>query len=199
MKKRSAMTLTELMAELNSDPVWVEEKRRRDEAHNKQVAINLRNAAPLVEALRAAGAEINSVAALGNTSVPYPNLIPVLMEHLDRPYLPAVRLSIAHALAVREARPYWHELVKRFIAETDPAPNGMKWALHLAVANSADASVLDDLIRLALDRRLGRNRALMVDALVRIGGPLANATLNELESDPDLVSDFARVAKKRRR
>jgi pimeloyl-ACP methyl ester carboxylesterase len=83
-------------------------------------------------------------------------------------------------------------------AETDAAANGMKWALHLAIAAAADVSVLEPLIKLACDRRHGRNRALFVDALARIDDPRAKATLEELANDPDLAEDVRRVTKKRR-
>lgn len=201
-KRRKAMTLAEhdevLKAEGRYD-AFMEEQAKRDEAFDKQVAADVLAEAPMVADLRAAGAQIkDSVWELVKVKEPYPQLIPVLMEHLDKPYRVNIREGIARALAVREARPYWHTLVNRFLAEPE-APNQMKWALHLAVANSADESVLEDLIRLAVDRRLGRNRALMLAAFVRIGGPLAKATIEELRSDPDMAAGFEFVFKEKRR
>jgi hypothetical protein len=172
-------------------------ERRRQEIQRKAVEW-ARAEAPLVQELRAAGAQISSVWDLVNTKDRYPQLVPILFAHLDRPYPERVREGIARALAVPEARSRWDELVSRYLAETYTTTTGMKWALHLAIAAAADVTVLDTLIRLACDRRHGRNRALFVDALARIGAPRARAALAELVSDPDLADDVRRVTKKQK-
>jgi hypothetical protein len=147
----------------------------------------------LVQALRASGADVSSVWDLVNTKKVYPELVPILFSHLDLPYPDKVREGIARALAVPESRPRWNELVDRYLAETDTSTHGMKWALHSAIAAAADATVLDGLIRLASDRRHGRNRALFIDALARIDNLRARAALEELAGDPDLTEDVRRV------
>jgi hypothetical protein len=195
--KRKPMTASELMAQLNADPEYVARKKRLDEAHQRTADELARAEEPLVEALRAAGAPISTIWDLVNFKGRYPKLMPILMEHLDRAYPLRIREGIARALATRDARPYWDQLVSRFLASTDTQPNGLKWALHMAISAAADASVLDELIKLAIDKRHGHNRALFVDALVRIRDPRALAALDELESDPDLADDFRRIRKKR--
>lgn len=154
--------------------------------------------APLVNELNAAGAQVSSVWDLVNTKAKYPQLLPILFAHLDRPYPQRVREGIARALAVREARLLWSALVDRYLAEADTSANGMKWALHLAIAAAADGTVLDSLVRLACDRRHGRNRAFFIDALARIDDPRSRAAIAELASDPDLAGDIARVMPKKK-
>lgn len=171
---------------------------RRQETQRK-AAQWARAEVPLVQELRDAGAQVSSVWDLVNTKERYPQLVPILFAHLDRPYPQKVREGIARSLAVPESRSRWDELVNRYLSETDTTTNGMKWALHLAVAAAADVSVLDTLIRLACDRRHGRNRALFIDALARINDPRAKAALAELADDPDLADDVRRVTKRRRR
>ncbi len=199
MSKGKTMTAAELMAQLEQDPVWVEQRRQREEKLRLEEEEDARAEAPLVKDLRAAGAQISSVWDLVNKPGSYPNLVPILLTHLDRPYPERVREGIARALAVPEARSAWDRLVSRYLSETDTTSHGIKWALHLAIAAAADASVLDTLIRLATDRRHGRNRALFVDALARIGGPRAEAVLSQLANDPDLAEDVRRVRKKKQR
>ncbi|HEY4445505.1 MAG TPA: hypothetical protein VGN30_14550 [Steroidobacteraceae bacterium] len=199
-------------------------ERRRQEGQSK-AAEWARAEAPLVEALKFAGVPVSSVWNLVNvagrkrpsrpfmvsTDPPealwdwldanggsYAAVVPLLLDHLRRPYPDRVREGIARALAVPESRAHWDELVNRYLAETDTTTNGIKWALHLAISAAADITVLDTLIRLACDRRHGRNRALFVDALARIDDPRARAALAELASDPDLADDVRRVTKKRR-
>jgi hypothetical protein len=196
MKKK--VNAAELMAGLNTDPDYLARKRERDEAIQRRAGENRKAEIPLVQDLRDAGAQVSSVWDLVNTKTPYPQLLPILFAHLDRPYPPRVREGIARALAVPESRSHWDELVNRYLAETDTTTNGMKWALHLAISAAADVTVLDTLIGLACDRRHGRNRALFVDAFARIKDPRAQAALAELASDPDLADDVRRVTKKRR-
>jgi hypothetical protein len=196
---KKKVTAAELMVRLNADPDYVARKREQDAAIQRQADEYRQAEAPLVQELRDAGAHVSSVWDLVNTKKPYPQLLPILYAHLDRPYPERVREGIARALAVPESRSQWDELVNRYLAETDTSASGMKWALHLAIAVAADATVLDKLIRLACDRRHGRNRALFIDALARINDPRAQAALAELASDPDLAEDVQRVAKKRRR
>ena len=172
-------------------------ERRRQEIQRKAMEWACAEA-PLVEELRAAGAQVSSVWDLVNTKDRYPQLIPILFAHLDRPYPERVREGIARALAVPESRSRWDELVSRYLAETDTTTTGMKWALHLAIAGAADVTVVDTLIRLACDRRHGRNRALFIDALARINDPRAKAALAELAADPDLAGDVRRVTRSRR-
>src|SRR6185437_4141106 len=140
-------------------------------------------------ALHAAGSQVSSVWDLVNTSNPYPELVPLLLDHLDRPYSDEVREGIARALAVREARIGWDKLVNLYLSEPAGGASHVKWALHLAIATAADVSVLDTLINLVVDRRHGRDRAFFVDALTRIKDPRATAALAELRNDPDLAHD----------
>jgi hypothetical protein len=125
----------------------------------------------------------------------------VLLAHLDRDYPSRIREGIARALAVPDARRGWKQLLASFIAE--PAldkqgqTNQVKWALHLAIGAAADASVIDDLIHLAADRRHGEHRSFFVDALFRIRNTRASAALEELKADPDLAEGFKRVKKRK--
>jgi hypothetical protein len=194
MKKK--VTAAELMASLNADPDYIARREAQDAEIQRKEAEYASAEVPLLQELRAAGADVSSVWDLVNSKKPYPQLVPVLFAHLDRPYPAKVREGIARALAVPESHSRWEELIDRYLAETDTTTHGMKWALHLAIAAASDVTVLDDLIRLACDRRHGRNRALFVDALARIDAPRARATMEELASDPDLAEDVRRVTKK---
>jgi hypothetical protein len=197
-KRKGYMTLAEHHAQLKAEGKWddyVARTKARDEETARKEREYTDAEAPIVQELQAAGSGVSSVWDLLSTKQPYPRLIPILFAHLDRPYPERVREGIARALAVPESRPLWDEIVNRFLAETDTTTHGMKWALHLAIAAAADISVVDTLIRLAVDRRHGRNRAMFVDALARMNDPRARVTLAELASDPDLGGDVQRVLK----
>jgi hypothetical protein len=202
MTKRKRQTTAEFLAELQRDPDYVDRIQKRDAriAHTEQ-ELN-RAEASLVQDLRAAGANIESVWDLVNSKRRYPSLIPTLLSHLQREYPERIREGIARALAVPDARVGWNNLVQAFMAESGPVDpvvgvNEMKWSLHLAIAAAADVSVIDELIGLVVDRRRhGPHRSFFIDALARLRDPRARAALDELKNDPDLVDAFKRLAKK---
>lgn len=194
---KNKVTAAELLARLNTDAEYLSLKQEKDEEIEQLAEQDRKAENPLVKDLQDAGAQISSVWDLVNTKVPYPRLLPILFAHFDRPYPDRIREGIARALATPESRLLWDELVDRYLAESDSEANRVKWALHLAISAAADATVLDTLIRLACDRRHGRNRALFIDALDRINDPRAKATLEELANDPDLADDVRRVTKRR--
>jgi HEAT repeat protein len=205
MTKRKPISAGELVASLAKDPEYQERVRQRDEKIRMETERLARAQAPLVEEMRAAGADVNNVWDLINTDKKHPELVPILLAHLDKDYPDRVREGIARALStVREARTGWDQLVRAY--RKDPSPTDwvlgvsqVKWALHLAIATAADVSVLDELIQLAADRRHGRHRSFFVDALAAIDDPRAQAALEELKDDPDLSEGYLRLSKKNAR
>ena len=92
------MTLAEHHARLKAEGKWDEyiaRKKERDDAIRHQSEENSKAEIPLVEDLRGAGAQISSVWDLVNTKKPYPQLLPILFAHLDRPYPERIREGIA--------------------------------------------------------------------------------------------------------
>ena len=81
---------------LNSanDPEYQERVRQRDEKIRIEDERLARAEAPLVEEMRATGADINSVWDPINTEKKYPELVPILLAHLDKDYPDRVREEI---------------------------------------------------------------------------------------------------------
>ena len=152
MSKQKGTTAAELMAELEKDPSYLEQRSRREAELRRREGEYARAEVPLVRDLRAAGSQVSSVWDLVNTPGPYPALVPILLAHLDRPYPERIREGIARALAVPESRQGWDKLVNDYVSGTDMGTHGIKWALHLAIAAAADVSVLNTLISLARQR-----------------------------------------------
>lgn len=197
MGDRKRLTAAELMAELEKDPAFVARRQLQDEVLNREAQEYVQAEAPLVKELQNAGAEVSSVWDLVNRKSRYPALVPILLAHLNRPYPARVREGIARALAVPESRLGWDVLVDTFRNEADASSTSVKWAIACAISAAADADTLDDLIKLVSDKRHGRNRAPLVYALARLRGPVAQAALQELESDPELSEDVLSARKKR--
>jgi hypothetical protein len=102
--------------------------KAREDVRQREVEEFERAEAPLVQALRAAGADGSSVWDFVNAKARYPQLIPTLFAQLDGPHPEKVGEGIAKAVAVPESRPWWNEPVNPYLAETDNSSDGMKWA-----------------------------------------------------------------------
>lgn len=194
MKKK--VTAAEMMAKLNADPEFVAKRAREEEERQKRADEWARAEAPLVEELRAAGYEVESAWDLVNTAAPYPKALPILLDHLSRPYPGPVREGIARALAVPDAKFGWGVLTRLYGHEQDKRA---KDGLAVAVAAVADDEVIGDVIALALDTRHGPSRLLLLSALERSADPRAKATLMELGTDPELEKEIQVILRRLKR
>lgn len=179
--RRSPATAAELLAELSADP----EIRARQAAHRKELA---RQAAvwraaeqPLIDELRAAGLGVDTVWMRFPDSFQWEIAIPILLEHLRRPYPDRVRDGIARGLGRREARPVWDELVALYVEEN--AGTETKDGLAATLGAIADRSRLDQVLGLMRDERHGGSRILLISALTRLR---SRALLEEFVEDPVL-------------
>lgn len=182
--RRGPISAEDLLAELEADQVYQAEIKRQDEELERKAAEWRQAEAPLVEELRGAGFEVESAWDLVNTSTPYPAALPILLEHLGRPYPDRVREGIARALAVRDARFGWVTLVRLYRAE--PVGSDAQGGLAVALAAASDDDVIDELISLARDPAHGESRILLLRGLKRSRAPQARAALEELSGDPVL-------------
>lgn len=195
MTKRKGKTAAELMAELNADPSFVVGQREQEQARLKMEAEFRRAEAPLIDALKKVGVHVQSVWDLVNTANPYPKAVPILIEHLQRPYPERVREGIARALAVPDAVKEWDTLRRLFETEADATTTGVKWALGCALAAAATDGVIGDVIHLLRDRRHGGNRTALISALARSADPRARRALMEAGADPELATEVQRALK----
>jgi hypothetical protein len=183
-KKRQ--TAEEFLKELQADPAYRAmraEQERRMQVLREQDRIE---EAPIVEALREVGVNVESPWDLVNTGAPYPAAIPVLLEHFTRPYSTRAREGIARALAVPEAAWAWDVLVTWFRNEPTAEPSGVKYALGCALSAAATDDVVEKLIDLVRDTSLGGDRTALLPALARSERPKARAALEALRTDSQL-------------
>jgi len=166
-----------------------EVQRRREEERQQKVAEWRRAEVPVVEALRAAGLDVRSVWDLVNTKNRYSAAVPVLLEHVMKPYPERVREGIARALAVPEARSGWPILLEAFRREADTTTVGVKWALSLALGATGTDEMLDDVFALLRDKSLGENRVPLLQILCRSHDPRSVRMLNELKDDKSIGRD----------
>jgi hypothetical protein len=194
MKRRKPRTVEEVLDAAQRDPaireMWAEKNRIRFERHQAF----RRAEAPLVRDLNARGIRIDTISDLVNTDDSYPAAIPVLVEHLQRPYPTNVKEGIARALAIPDASPPWDLLRELFEREDSRTALGLKWALACALGGSAPDDRINEVMALVQDKNHGENRAAFLPALRRSSRAEARQLLRELRSDPE-IGQAARPAR----
>jgi hypothetical protein len=194
MKKK--VTAAELMAKLKADPEFVAKRAREEEERQKREAEWRRAEIPLIEELRTAGVVVDSAWELVNTTAPYPLALPILLDHLQRPYPAAVREGIARALAVPDAKFGWSVLTRLYRDEPEAR---VRSGLAVAIAAAATDELVDDVIALARDKSRGPSRLLLLSALERSADPRARAALMELGTDTELTKEIQVILRRLKR
>jgi len=186
------------MDQLQADPAYQARRAQKELEIARRVAELDRAEAPLVHALQAAGIMVKrGVWDLVNTGKPYPAALPILLEHLQKPYPVEIREGIARALAVRGSRFAWPLLAKLFREEPE---SRFREALAIAVAEAADESVLAEVITMAEEPKYGEYRVHLLSALKRSKDPRAFKSILSLARDPAFeyeVNKYLRAREKR--
>jgi hypothetical protein len=141
MPKRKPVTAAELMAELKSDPDWVARQNAKERESEEKRQDCAADEADLVQEIRAAGYDIDSVWDLvNNTPHPilerrflseYPHAYPILVRHLSVPHRKEIREGIIRALTVNDGGPEVESaLLNCFESETDI---NLRWVLANAL------------------------------------------------------------------
>jgi len=191
MPRKTQVTAEEFVRQLESDPEWV---ARRDERIRKLDELEAEyrlNEAPLVAELNQIGFSVTSAWDLVNRSSSYTAALPILLRHLDYPYLDRISEGIARALAVREARRIaWEPILTKIATQWSELGKNTRDGLIVAVSVMATPSDLPTLVELISDKALGSSRLFLVRNFMRSKKPEARATLERLRSDPDLHEEI---------
>jgi hypothetical protein len=188
---KKGITAEGFMSELERDPEFARRKAEREKELEMREAESRKEQATLLRELAAVGVRISTVWDLVNTSAPYTAALPILLDHLKRPYSDGTREGIARALAVRATRPIgWSVLVDEF-EKTELSKKRVKDGIAVALAGASDDTVISELIELAKDRRHGESRLLLLLGIKRSRLPEAKDAIKELASDPALSKEIA--------
>jgi hypothetical protein len=139
------------------------------EAERRAMAERLREAErPIVDDLNAAGVSVESVWDFVNTSDPYPDALPVLLNHLERGGYPdRVMESLGRALAVKPSVVWWDRLEARYLA---PRNAGEEDGTAVALAACAMKVQLSDLAAFLSVAERGESRIYFLRPIKRLGG-----------------------------
>jgi len=180
-RRRTGTTAGELLSQLSADPEFQRQKAERDADLERRTAVLRLAEQPIVADLWAAGYEVSSVWDLVNTSTPYPNALPVLLDHLSRGGYPdRVMESLGRALAVRPASFAWFVLRDLYVRAKGP---GEREGLAVALAASATAEHFDALVALLEDEG-NDNRIHFLQPIKDLGGERGVEVLERHSGDP---------------
>jgi hypothetical protein len=196
MTKKQKMTAQELMSELAKDKDFLDRQRKKQEEMAQRKVEFTQAELPVVEALREAGVNVSSAWDLVNERRSFPDAQPVLLEHLQKEYLPQIREGIARAMADPAARFAWPIL--REIYEDEPEGR-VKDGLAVALMGSAGLQEHDQLSELMVDRRHGNSRLLLALALGRFSLEDIMKIQSRIRDDDVIWKSVADALKKKTR
>jgi hypothetical protein len=124
-----------------------------------------------------------------NTNAKYPDALPVLFDHLQRPYPDSVKIAIARALAVSDSKKWWSALIEQFCQRNEDKVNDLKTALATVLSAAADDDLVEDVIRLVGDSSHGEHRVMLLNVLARSARPEAREALERAAKDPQLTKE----------
>jgi HEAT repeat protein len=159
-----------LMTELEADPGYRARIATQDAEHERIVARNLADAAPLARELAALGFEVEGPGDLFGRNLDYRAAIPLLIRWLPLMDNLDVKCDVMRALSVEwarpaAARPLVDEL-RQALGKSDVEWERVRYDAANALSVVGDDSVLDDLVELLRDERLETEvRAMLVEAL----------------------------------
>lgn len=183
-------------------------RQERNIARGKRLSIE---EVPIVAELRMLGLELESVWDLVSRPSNYPEAIPVLLNHLQKPYSDRTREGIARALSIRfpAVRAAWPILVKEYrntpegwgIVAPDDTVNvklGAKDGLACTLCVAVTDETMEEFIGLIKDPANGESRILLLKPLRKSKNPQAKIVLEELASDPVFAKEISSWNKKKR-
>lgn len=195
-RKRSAMTATDLTAELQDDPEYQRNMRVREAERQATAEVLNKAEQPILADLRAVGFTVNSVWDLGNTSEPYVAALPVLMDHLERGGYPErVMESLGQSLAVKPAVAFWDRLKARWLQARD---SGEETGAAVALAACATDAQFDDLASFLTVTERGQSRIYFIRPILRVGGPRGRDLVEGLRDDPVFGKEATALLKRRK-
>ena len=153
---------------------------------------------PLTDDLAKAGVNVTSSWDLVNTKSSYKAAVPILVDHLSRPYHKKNKEGIVRALAVKEAKGIACRVI---IDEYHRAPKDdfhFRWAFGNTMAVIMTKEYIDDVVAIVKDESNGESRDMFVAALGNTRSPKVKEVLQRLLKDKNkIISDRAQRALKK--
>jgi len=193
-KKKAAMTAEEFVRQLEQDPEHQAKRARLQHEQEERVASWRAEQTGLLAELRSIGIEAESVWDVSPEHPKYNKAIPILLEHLARPYSERIAEGIGRALGGAPLDSYWERLCLEYEKVEEDRAKGAKMGLAASLVKLASDEVYDDIARLVSDPWHGETRVALVACLGHMKKRAADAeSLLELLCSDETVGKQAAV------
>jgi hypothetical protein len=166
-KKYGRMTAAEFIRQAAADPEYQARVRDNERRNQELQKVALEEEKGIVEDLRGTGLRVASLWDLVGTKRSYPEAIPVLLDHVTRPYSPRTLDGLVRALIVPEARGRaWPVLRDVVLARKTELSGGAPYALGTmlyALGVLAVPADIPAMLQLIADEGLGNYRIGMLE------------------------------------
>lgn len=176
-KKYTRITAAEFIRQTAADPEYQARVRGNERRNQELQKVALEEEKGIVEDLRAAGLPVTSLWDLVGTKRSYPEAIPVLLDHVVKPYSPRTLDGLVRALIVPEARarvwPVLRDVVlARKMELSSSAPYALGTMLY-ALGVLATPADIPAMLQLLVDEELGNYRIGMLENTPAMACPAA--------------------------
>jgi len=186
-----------IISELAGDAECLRELREWDAVVEANVAMLTAAERPVVADLQAAGVQVESVWDVNPARWPYPEALPILVDHLERGRYPGELMqAIGWALSVKASLAYWDRIRAVFLTSNDKAQQD---AAALALAGCAGSRQLSELIDFVRQEDRGESRVYFLRPINRIGRERGRAVIAGLVKHPVLGVEATAISKGRGR
>lgn len=173
------------MTQLANCPVHLRTMQGRQDARKALSRQHNLAIMPVIDDLKAAGFEVDSLDELRRRDVRYEAAVPVLLKWLLLVSDSGSKDSIVRALSVPWAKPLAAmPLIDEFKKQPQGSP--LKWAIGNALSVVAENSVADELLALAQDKSNGKAREMVVVALGNLSDSRTSEVLTNLLEDEEV-------------
>ena len=146
--------------------------------------IVLQSMKPLIQELNELGFNVETLADLRHQSRNYRDQIPLLVSWLRKIENTGVKEEIVRCLTMKNVPSIVGEtLIEEFKKSSDEL---FKWTIGNALSETADESVLSEMLRIAEDTRHGRSRQMIIVGLARFPDPAVYDALLRLLKDDNM-------------
>ncbi|SEK63731.1 HEAT repeat domain-containing protein [Parapedobacter koreensis] len=177
----------ELQTQLLQDEEYQKWIKEKDEVRAALEAAYAQDEKPLVEDLVKAGMNIRSSWDLVNAKSSYKSAIPILIEHLSKPYCLKNKEGIIRALAVKEAKGVACKTILDEYNKTEKKDANYRWSFGNTMAVIMTADYIGDVLAIVQDESNGDSRHMFVTALGNTKSSKAEETLKQLLTDKSEV------------
>lgn len=158
----------------DKDPEIIRKREQVERERQERVGRLTAEQTQLLEDLKEVGFNGKSIWDFVNSHEPYPEAIPVLLEHVQRvpTYSETTLTGLIRALTVKEARGLFNKIALKMFREDihEPKVNGVRWCLANALTVVSEITDVDVMIEFLRDRSHAGARAPFPKALTRFIG-----------------------------